>query len=187
MLYVASGTNVSILAVVHDSQLSEMDYIGGGGAPPPARRPTGPRMFGPQGLPIVKPPYGRITAIDLNTGDHAWMVPNGDTPEWIKNHPALKGVTIPPTGRYEHVGLMVTKTLLFAGEGSGLFAVPPGTGGPMLRAHDKKTGEVLSEFRLPANQSGIPMTYMVRGRQYIVVAVGAAGVPGEFVALTLDK
>ena len=140
-------------------------------------------MFGPQGLPMVKPPWGRITAIDLNAGDIKWQVANGEAPDWVKNHPALKGVTLPRTGRYEHVGLMVTKTLLFAGEGSGLFAVPPGSGGPMFRAHDKMTGEIISEFTLPANQSGIPMTYMVNGRQLIVLAVGAQGVPAEFVAL----
>ena len=143
-------------------------------------------MFGPQGLPIIKPPYGRITAIDLNTGEHLWMVPKSDTPDFIKNHPALKGVSIPKTGRYEHSGIMVTKTLLFAGEGSGLFAVAPGSGGPMLRAYDKQTGQIVSEFTLPANQSGIPMTYMVNGKQYIVVAVGATGHPAEFVALTVN-
>ena len=93
---------------------------------PAAGRAAAPSMFGPQGLPIIKPPYGRITAIDLNSGDHVWMVPNGDAPDWIKNHPALKGVAVPRTGRYEHVGLLVTKTLLFAGEGSGLFAVAAG-------------------------------------------------------------
>ena len=80
-----------------------------GGGPGGARRRRDPSMFGPQGLPIIKPPYGRITAIDLNSGDHVWMVPNGDAPDWIKNHPALKGVTLPRTGRYEHVGLLVTK------------------------------------------------------------------------------
>jgi quinoprotein glucose dehydrogenase len=143
-------------------------------------------MFGPQGLPLIKPPYGRITAIDLNSGDHLWMAANGEAPEWIARHPALAGVKLPRTGRYEHVGLMVTKTLLFAGEGSGLFAVPPGSGGPMFRAHDKKTGEIVGELKLPANQSGIPMTYLANGRQYIVVAVGAVAVPGEFVALTID-
>jgi quinoprotein glucose dehydrogenase len=95
-------------------------------------------------------------------------------------------VTLPRTGRYEHVGLLVTKTLLFAGEGSGLFAVPPGSGGPMFRAHDKQTGEIVSEFRLPANQSGIPMTYLAGGRQFIVVAVGAVSTPAEFVALTVE-
>jgi quinoprotein glucose dehydrogenase len=114
------------------------------------------------------------------------MVANGDAPEWIKNHPALKGVDLSKTGRYEHVGILVTKTLLFAGEGSGLFAVSPGSGGPMFRAYDKMTGELVFEFKLPANQSGVPMTYMVNGRQYIVVAVGATGVPAELVALTVS-
>jgi quinoprotein glucose dehydrogenase len=114
------------------------------------------------------------------------MVPNSDTPEWIKNHPALKGVALPRTGNYEHSGLLVTKTLLFAGEGSGLFATPPGMGGSKLRALDKKTGETISEFTLPANQSGVPMTYFIKDKQYIVVAVGGVGKPAEFVALTLD-
>jgi quinoprotein glucose dehydrogenase len=196
VLYVSSGTMVTPSAVVHDPARSQMEYIGGGAAPPPQRpggaapapaAARGPSMFGPQGLPIVKPPYGRITAIDLNTGDHMWMVPNGDAPDWIRNHPALKGITVPRTGRYEHVGLLVTKTLLFAGEGSGLFAVPPGSGGPMFRALDKKTGQTIFEFKLPANQSGIPMSYMANGRQFIVVPAGAVGTPGEFVALTVDN
>jgi quinoprotein glucose dehydrogenase len=81
--------------------------------------------------------------------------------------------------------MLVTKTLLVAGEGSGLYAVPPGSGGPALRAYDKRTGRVVGEVTLPANQSGMPMTYMAGGKQYIVVPVGAPGVPGEFVALTL--
>ncbi len=170
ILYVSSGTSV----------------WGGQMSRPAAGQTPGPRMFGPQGLPLLKPPYGRITAIDLNTGEHIWMVPNSDTPEWIKNHPALKGVNIPPTGNYEHAGLLVTKTLLFAGEGSGLFATPPGMGGSKFRAYDKKTGAIISEFNLPENQSGVPMTYMYHGKQYIVVAVGAVGKPAEFVALTLD-
>jgi quinoprotein glucose dehydrogenase len=170
ILYVASGTSV---------WGGQLPRAAAGQAP-------GPRMFGPQGLPLMKPPYGRITAIDLNTGEHLWMVPNSDTPEWIKNHPALKGVSIPRTGNYEHSGLMVTKTLLFAGEGSGLFATPPGMGGPKFRAYDKKTGAIISEFTLPENQSGVPMTYMYQGKQYIVVAVGAVGKPAELVALTLD-
>lgn len=80
---------------------------------------------------------------------------------------------------------MVTKTLLFAGEGGGLFAVPSWSGGPMFRAYDKKTSEIVSEFQLPANQTGVPMTYMVGGKQYIVVAVGARNQPAELVALTL--
>lgn len=147
----------------------------------------GPTYFGPQGLPMMKPPYGRITAIDLNTGDHIWMQPNGDTPAWIKNHPALKGVNLPRTGTPEHAGMIVTKSLLFAGEGSGLYAMPPESGGNKFRAYDKRTGEIVSEFELPANQTGVPMTYAIDGQQYIVMSVGAAGHPGELVALTADS
>ncbi len=182
ILYVASGTILS----------GPMTFRSPGREfPQPAKpvMPAGqapPRFFGPQGLPLVKPPYGRITAIDMNSGDHLWMIANGDTPQWIKDHPALKGVELPRTGSYEHSGLLVTKTLLFSGEGSGLFATPPDSGGSTFRAHDKKTGEIISEFELPANQSGIPMTYAVRGKQYIVVAVGGVGKPGEIVALTVD-
>jgi quinoprotein glucose dehydrogenase len=189
MLYVASGTQATPMALVHDPARSEMNYVSGGGEAPAPRsgtnQPAGPRVFGPQGLPMVKPPWGRITAIDLNKGEIRWMVPNGDAPDWVKNHPALKGVALPKTGRYEHAGILVTKTLVFAGEGSGLFAVPPGSGGPMFRAYDKMTGDIVFEFTLPANQSGVPMTYMVNGRQFIVVAVGAPGVPAEFVALAV--
>jgi quinoprotein glucose dehydrogenase len=189
ILYVASGTQISAMALVHDPARSEMSYISGTvEAGPPAQRGAnaGPRVFGPQGLPMVKPPWGRITAIDLNKGEIKWMVPNGDAPDWIKNHPALKGVDLSKTGRYEHSGILVTKTLLFAGEGSGLFAVQPGSGGPMFRAYDKATGAVIFEYKLPANQSGVPMTYMANGKQYIVVPVGAPGVPAEFVALTVS-
>src|ERR1700676_3327274 len=171
MLYVSSGTQISPMVLVHDPARSEMNYISGNPEGPPAARsaadgrPPSPKVFGPQGLPMVKPPWGRITAIDLNKGEIKWMVANGDAPEWIKNHPALKGVDLSRTGRYEHVGILVTKTLLFAGEGSGLFAVSPGSGGPMFRAYDKMTGELVFEFKLPANQSGVPMTYMVHSRQ----------------------
>jgi quinoprotein glucose dehydrogenase len=115
------------------------------------------------------------------------MAPNADTPESIKNHPALKGLTIPRTGTPERAGILITKTLLFAGEGAASFAIA-GTlhgGGPMFRAFDKKTGEVISELKLPSNQSGIPMTYMLNGKQYIVVAVSTTAQPSELVALAL--
>ena len=153
------------------------------------RRPTpGCGMMGPQGLPLTKPPYGRITAIDLNTGEHLWMVPNGDTPDCIKEHPALASVEVlPTTGRPERGGVIVTKSLVFAGEGSGLFAVPGrASGGPMFRAYDKRTGEIVSEFELPAHQTGIPMTYMLNGKQYIVMAIGNRDHPAELVALTVQ-
>ena len=139
---------------------------------------------GPQGLPLVKPPYGRITAYNMNTGDIVWQVANGDTYEWIKTHPALKGVTIPKTGRADEGGIVVTKTLMFAGQGCGLFR-GGGGGGPMFYAYDKATGAVVHEMQLPANTCGNPMTYMVNGKQYIVVAVGAQNFPAELVALSL--
>ena len=146
---------------------------------------VGCREMGPQGLPLTKGPYGRITAINLNSGEHVWMIPNGETPDCIKNHPALKGVNIPKTGKAERSGIMVTKTLVFAGEGAGLHSVPAWGGGPMFRALDKKTGQILWEFKLPSNQSGVPMTYMIKDRQYIAVAVGGRNQPAELVALAL--
>ena len=188
ILYVASATFPTVAALRHDPARSTMDYIGGGGrrrAGDQSATPQGCGEIGPLGLPLIKPPWGRITAIDLNTGEHLWMVPNGDTPDCVKNHPALSGLEIPKTGKPERSGILVTKTLLFAGEGSGLMATPSWAGGPMFHAYDKQTGEVVGEFELPANQSGIPMTYMVNGTQYIVVAVGARSHPAELVALTL--
>jgi len=140
---------------------------------------------GPEGLPLAKPPYGRITAQDLNTGTNLFTIANGPTPDCITNHPALKGLTIPRTGKPERSGIMVTKTLMFAGEGSGLLTQPVWSGGPMFYAYDKKTGAIVSEFKLPSNQSGIPMTYMLNGKEYIAVAVGGRSQPAELVALTL--
>jgi len=157
----------------------------GGAAPqlgPGAAR--GPWGMGPQGLPLVKPPYGRITAYNMNTGDIVWQVANGDTYEWIKNHPALKGVNIPRTGRADEGGIVVTKTLAFAGQGCGLFR-GGGGGGTTFTAYDKMTGAVVHELQLPANTCGNPMTYMVNGKQFIVVAVGAQNFPAELVALSL--
>ena len=201
MLYVGSAGMPSAIAVTKDTQRSTMNYVGGGVASAGARagRAAGAAAsgaipakiagdgLGPQGLPILKPPYGRITAIDLNSGEHVWMMPNADTPESIKNHPALKGVNLPRTGTPERSGILVTKTLMFAGEGGASFAVAAGWngGGPMFRAYDKKTGEIVSELRLPSNQSGLPMTYMANGKQYIVVAVSTIGQPAELVALSL--
>ncbi len=159
----------------------------GRGGPPMVLGPgasRGPWGIGPQGLPLVKPPYGRITAYNMNTGDIVWQVANGDTYEWIKTHPALKGVTIPRTGRADEGGLVVTKTLAFAGQGCGLFR-GGGGGGPMFYAYDKATGAVVHEMELPASTCGNPMTYMVNGKQFIVVAVGTANFPAELVALSL--
>jgi quinoprotein glucose dehydrogenase len=197
MLYVPSVTNLTAVALQPGGERSDMNFIGGGGGggrgaggrggATPALGPgasRGPWGIGPQGLPLVKPPYGRITAYNMNTGDIVWQVANGDTYEWIKTHPALKGITIPRTGRADEGGMVVTKTLAFAGQGCGLFR-GGGGGGPMFYAYDKMTGAVVHELQLPANTCGNPMTYMVNGKQYIVVAVGAQNFPAELVALSL--
>lgn len=174
ILYVSSSTVLRPMSLESAPAISDMDYIAY----------MGSSRIGPHGLPLVKPPYGRITAIDLNTGNHRWMVPNANTPKWIKENPALKGLIIPPTGLPDRVGMLVTKTLLFAGEGSGLYA-SDGGGGNKFRVYDKSYGTLITEIELPANQCGIPMTYSVNGKQYIVVAVGAIGHPGELIALSL--
>jgi quinoprotein glucose dehydrogenase len=174
ILYVGSSTVIRPMSLQSAPNLSDMDYVAFQSS----------SRIGPYGLPLVKPPYGRITAIDLNTGEHKWMIANADTPEWVSSIPALKGVSIPRTGMPDRVGLLVTKTLLFAGEGSGLY-VSDGGGGNKFRAHDKATGKIISELELPANQSGIPMTYSINGKQYIVMAVGAVGHAGELVALAV--
>src|SRR3989442_1230472 len=145
----------------------------------------GTREFvaGPRGLPLFKPPYGRITAINLNTGDHVWMKPNGDGP---RDHPSIKHLNLPPLGQPGRASPLVTKTLLFLGEGDPInVRTPPGGGGKKFRAYVKASGAVLWETELPAGTTAAPMTYMHNGKQYIVVAIGATGHPAEFVALTL--
>jgi quinoprotein glucose dehydrogenase len=137
-----------------------------------------------QGLPLVKPPYGRISAIDLNKGDILWQVAHGETPDNIRNHPALKGLTIPRTGRPGAVGTLVTKTLVIAGE-PGVFTTPNGQKGAMLRAYDKPTGREVGAVYMPTQQSGTPMTYMLNGKQYIVVAIGGNGYTAELRAYKL--
>ncbi len=107
------------------------------------------------------------------------MIANGDTPESIRNHPALEGVELPRTGKATRAGLLVTRSLLFAGESW--------SGDPVFRAHDKSSGEIIAEIELPASQTGLPMTYAIDGAQYIVVAVGGNGVSGELVALSVRE
>jgi quinoprotein glucose dehydrogenase len=196
IVYIFSTTNPTRLSLVNDPARSNMNFIQGGGggrggaaatpgssgAPSPASAPLPPTSV--FGLPLIKPPYGRITAINMNTGDHVWMQPVGDTPENITNHEKLKGVTIPKTGRGGRLGIMVTKTLLWGGERGPLVTVN-GQQGSWFRSYDKATGEIVSETLLPANTTGVPMTYMANKKQYIVVAVAAAGRPAELVALAL--
>jgi glucose dehydrogenase len=137
------------------------------------------------GLPIIKGPYGRITAIDLNRGVHLWMTPNGDGP---RSHPLLKDLNLPPLGYPNRPAPLLTKTLLFLGEGSNAVS---GTAdvdwawGKKFRAYDKANGRVIWEMELPSGTTAGPMTYMLRGKQYIVVSVGALDHQPEYVALTL--
>jgi quinoprotein glucose dehydrogenase len=122
------------------------------------------------------------------------MIPNGPTPEAVKVNPVLAGVKLPRTGTASVSGLLVTKTLLFSGAGGLHGSIPPRQGNPYLLAIDKKTGEVISELKLPDDlrPSGIPMTYMIQGRQYILVAASAtkkaAGVDraGELLVFALS-
>ncbi|MBI4473345.1 MAG: pyrroloquinoline quinone-dependent dehydrogenase, partial [Acidobacteria bacterium] len=137
-----------------------------------------------RGLPLVKPPYGRITAIDLDKGEILWQIAHGETPDNIRNHPALQGLSIPRTGRPGNIGTLVTKSLVIAGE-SGIFTTPAGVRGAMLRAYGKRTGTEAGAVYMPAPQSGSPMTYMLNGKQYIVVAVSGGNYPGELLAFHL--
>src|SRR6185295_15557422 len=117
---------------------------------------------------LLKPPYARISAIDLNKGDIMWQVANAETADNVRNHPALKGLTIPRTGRAANtIGILVTKTLVIVGE-PGNFTLPDGRRGAMLRAYDKASGKEVGAVYMPAGQSGTPMTYMLNGRQHIV-------------------
>ena len=199
ILYVSSVTNPDSLSlVVADPKRSDMGYVATMGNRPPAKLGDPPSMgvrisgegparanIGPQGLPLVKPPWGRITAIDLNTGDHVWMIANGEAPDAVKNHPAMKGIDLKNAGKPERSPLLVTKTLLFGADGPGLFNAGPNAGGKVFRAIDKKTGAIVHEIILPASTTGVPMTYMMDDKQYIVVATGARGVPAELIALAL--
>jgi quinoprotein glucose dehydrogenase len=136
-----------------------------------------------QGLPLVKPPYSRITAIDLTRGEIRWQVPHGATPDLVTNHAALKGLDISPTGRPgNNVGTLVTRTLVIAGEGN-FGPTPSGARGAMLRAYDKASGREMATYQLPAPQTGSPMTYMLNGQQYLVIAISGPGYSGELLAL----
>jgi len=145
-----------------------------------------PWPLGPQGLPDpFKPPYSRLVAIDLNKGDIAFSVANGDG---LRNHPAFKGLNLPPLGTPGRLAALVTKSFVFMGEGSDSgVGLPPGGpwGGKKFRAFDKKTGAIAWEMELPAGVSNAPMTYTAKGKQYIVVGISGRQYPGELVALAL--
>ena len=180
IMYLYSHTLSRAIGLVHDPDRSSMDYVRGRGA-----------RLSVRGLPLMKPPWGRITAIDLNAGEIVWQVAHGETPDFVKNHPALKGIDIPRTGRpggaggsSGGIGTLTTKTLVISGEG-GVFLTPSGERGAMLRAYDKGTGQEQGAVYIPAAQTGSPMTYMLDGKQFIVLAVGGGATQGELVAFAL--
>ena len=137
-----------------------------------------------RGLPLLKPPYGILTAINLDKGDIAWEIAHGETPDNIRNNPALKGLTIPRTGQGGNIGPLATKTLVIIGDPS-VATTPSGERGAPLRAYDKATGKEVGAIFMPAPQSGSPMTYMLNGQQYIAVAISGGSYSGELVAFKL--
>jgi quinoprotein glucose dehydrogenase len=140
-----------------------------------------------QGLPLIKPPYSTISAIDLDRGEILWQIPHGETPDLIRNHPALKGLDIPRTGQEGwNVGTLVTKTLVIAGDGQ-VTRTSAHPRGAMLRAYDKTTGKEVGAVYMPAQESGSPMTYMVNGKQFIVIAVSGGSYSGEYIAYALPS
>ena len=203
-LFVFSQSGIDALGLVPspDPNLSDMEYVRGtAGSTPRNGRPMGAAPATPRpgaapiegeggdplnvrGLPLLKPPYGRITAINMDKGEFVWQIAHGETPDNVRNNPALKGLAIPRTGRAGLVGTLTTKALIIAGE-AGFFTTPSGARGAMLRAYDKATGEEVGAVYMPAPQSGSPMTYMLNGKQYIVVAVSGGNYPGEYIAYHL--
>jgi quinoprotein glucose dehydrogenase len=171
-VYVGSTTTPSAIGLQinddHAKTKVDADYVMGGTVP------------SVQGLRLLKPPYGRITAYDMNKGAIAWQVPNGDTPPGIKQAAAKLGLNLPPTGSASQAGLLVTRTLLFAGEGSG--------GQAVFHAYDKATGAGVWQTALPGPQTSLPMTYLHEGRQFIVVGVrGTATSGAQLVAFAVPK
>ena len=196
-LYIYSLTQVSSLGLVEsDGVRSDMRYVRGTAPRPEVPSAALPGAGAPgqlaapsltvQGLPLVKPPYARITAIDLNQGEIVWQIAHGETPDNIRNHPALEGLVIPRTGRMGRIGTLTTKSLVIAGE-AGFFTTPSGQRGAMLRAYDKATGQEVGSIYMPAPQTGSPMTYMLNGQQHLVVSISGGSYSGELVAFKLPQ
>ncbi len=135
--------------------------------------PIGPGVISIERIPLMKPPYGTITAIDLTKGALAWQIVHGETPDHIKNHRLLKGVSIPRTGQAGILGTLTTKTLVICGD-CGLFTDETGRKGARLRAYDKLTGEQKGAVFMDKVQTGATMTYMHKGKQYLVCAQGGS-------------
>lgn len=186
ILYVHAATGmVSNGLVPGDRTRTEFAWVSGNAAPGGGRGGGGGLRV--QGLPLVKPPWGSIVAIDMNQGEILWKIANAETPDNVRNHPALKALNIPRTGRPANtIGILVTKTLIIAGE-PGTFTMADGRQGAMLRAYDKAAGTELGAVYMPAGQTGTPMTYMLSGKQYIVVAIGGQNYPAELLAFRLPN
>lgn len=200
------GKEFSDIDFVEGFAPTGVHYVSGPGenvgadAPAPAARPAAPAPEGasttagvgrglrlnPQGLPLLKPPYGRITAIDMDKGEFVWQIAHGETPDYIRNHAALKGLNIPRTGQPGYVGVLVTKTLVIAADPQ-FTQTSEHPRGAMLRAYDKATGKEVGAVWMPAPQSGSPMTYSVNGRQFIVIAVSGGSYSGEYLAFALPQ
>ncbi len=161
----------------------------GADSPKPAKNRSGSDYvpLNVDGIPLIKPPYGTISAINLDKGEIVWQIAHGETPDIVRNSPALKGMTIPRTGQQTYnIGTLVTKTLVIAGEGH-VTTTGEHPRGAMLRAYDKATGKDAGAVYMPAPQTGSPMTYMVNGKQYIVVAVSGGSYSGEYIAYSLPS
>jgi quinoprotein glucose dehydrogenase len=192
---VPAPKEVSDIAYIAGTAGREVEILHGPGenagadSPKPAKKPAG-GGFGRldvDGLPLVKPPYGTITAINLDKGEFVWQIAHGETPDVVRNSAILKGMNIPRTGQTTYnVGTLVTKTLVIAGEGN-ITTTADHPRGAMLRAYDKMTGKEVGAVYMPAPQTGSPMTYMVNRKQYIVVAVSGGPYSGEYIAYTLPS
>jgi len=181
--YLYSFTNVTVLGLINDPERSDMNFIRGRARGIPAVDAA----LNIDGIPLIKPPWGRITAIDLKQGEILWQVAHGETPDNIKNHPLLQGIDIPRTGRIGRVGTLITKSLVIAAESGGTITLPSGEEGAYLRAYDKVTGADAGQVVVPAAASGSPMTYMHDGQQYIVFAISGGGFAGELIAYRLPE
>jgi quinoprotein glucose dehydrogenase len=188
IMYLPSITSPLVITMVNRPPRSTAPYVG---VPAP--------METLQGVPLWNPPYGRITAIDLNTGDHRWMVPMGDL---AQSNPVLKQLGLPPVGRAARGHVLLTRTLLIIAqegttqrESAALRKASPEPGtvsvptfevhDPKLVAYDKRTGKIVGEVALPRNATGAPMTYMLNGKQFVIIPTGGANLPAELVALHL--